>query len=321
MDRREVLLLDLSRLPDVEAGFIGKCITSKFLVAAKRRVPHASATHRLLIDECENSLSIETASPPDTARKFRLFFNGNLLRLGQLRAREDGETIFDAVMSNCTARCCLAPAGAGGRRILRRLAPTPWLNYAEEKPGSEKPAAIGSQRVIAKNRSSATSHARSESRGETDMRSSAFATAVINASMSAAGTSFASGGSIGHSSAPPDALLQPPSLIGINKTRNTSAASSTSRATSSATSSARQYARARARSHARTSTEASSSSKGESETFITDYQWLPAFYTLEEQKHRLTGEIMNLPARECLVKIDDDQPYRARTADLQPAFR
>jgi hypothetical protein len=44
-------------------------------------------------------------------------------------------------------------------------------------------------------------------------------------------------------------------------------------------------------------------------------------YTLEEQLHRLSGEIMTLAPRECLVKLPAQPPLRMRTPDLAPAWR
>jgi hypothetical protein len=65
-----------------------------------------------------------------------------------------------------------------------------------------------------------------------------------------------------------------------------------------------------------------SESDGISECFITTYQWMPsATYSLEEQLHRLAGELANLPRRACYVKVEDQRPFRTRTADLTPAFR
>jgi hypothetical protein len=44
-------------------------------------------------------------------------------------------------------------------------------------------------------------------------------------------------------------------------------------------------------------------------------------FSLNEQRDRLTGELMNLTPREVFVKMRGDRPFRARTADLPPAFR
>jgi hypothetical protein len=67
---------------------------------------------------------------------------------------------------------------------------------------------------------------------------------------------------------------------------------------------------------------AASRSRGESEVFVTQYQWLSTGpYTLQDQIHRLTGELMNLAPREVFLKIRGGKPVRTSTADLQPAFR
>jgi hypothetical protein len=65
-----------------------------------------------------------------------------------------------------------------------------------------------------------------------------------------------------------------------------------------------------------------SESAGEGEVFVTTYACLPtATYSLEEQLHRLAGELASLPRRQCFVKIENERPFRTRTADLTPAFR
>jgi hypothetical protein len=148
---------------------------------------------------------------------------------------------------------------------------------------------------------------------------------VRNISIESAGHgivgTFGSGDSTSFASTPPQGILEPPMPTGQNKGRNNSRALATSRAASRATSLSRHQMRARARTHAHASSDTSSQSEGEAEAYVTRYEWLPGFYTLEEQLHRLTGEILNQPPRECFVKIDESKPYRARTADLEPAFR
>ena len=62
--------------------------------------------------------------------------------------------------------------------------------------------------------------------------------------------------------------------------------------------------------------------EGESEALATMYESLPTqLFSLEEQLHRLTAELMSLPRREAFVRVESDAPFRARTADLTPAFR
>jgi hypothetical protein len=44
-------------------------------------------------------------------------------------------------------------------------------------------------------------------------------------------------------------------------------------------------------------------------------------YSLPDQLHRVTGELMNLAPREVFVKMRGAAPFRTRTADLPAPFR
>ena len=44
-------------------------------------------------------------------------------------------------------------------------------------------------------------------------------------------------------------------------------------------------------------------------------------FTLEEQLHKATALLMNLPRRECVIKLESQAPYLTRTPDLTPAFK
>ena len=44
-------------------------------------------------------------------------------------------------------------------------------------------------------------------------------------------------------------------------------------------------------------------------------------FTLEEQLHKATALLMNLPRRECVIKLESNAPYLTRTPDLTPAFK
>jgi hypothetical protein len=121
---------------------------------------------------------------------------------------------------------------------------------------------------------------------------------------------------------PPQQLLATPTPLSKTLGHNHSSNASTTRGLSSGMSTSRQYARGHARTNARASTEGVSTAKSESEAFVTRFQDLPTqMFSLEEQLHRLTGEIMTLPRRECFVKLEGQAPYRARTADVGPAFK
>ena len=104
----------------------------------------------------------------------------------------------------------------------------------------------------------------------------------------------------------------------MSSAQSIGASSGTSRATShiEMTSEGSTHAIGRGKSRGTSTTE------GFSEVFTTQYQWMELqMYSLEEQCYRLAGDLASLPRRECLVKIEDERPFRTRTADLTPAFR
>ena len=61
---------------------------------------------------------------------------------------------------------------------------------------------------------------------------------------------------------------------------------------------------------------------GESQSFITRYELLPSqYFSLDEIRHLLMAELMGLPRRHCVVKIDTAPAFRTRTVDLTPAYK
>jgi hypothetical protein len=65
-----------------------------------------------------------------------------------------------------------------------------------------------------------------------------------------------------------------------------------------------------------------STTTGDAETLASTFECLPTqTYSLEEQLHRIAGRLMQLPRREAIVKIEDQEPFYIRTEDLTPAFK
>ena len=61
--------------------------------------------------------------------------------------------------------------------------------------------------------------------------------------------------------------------------------------------------------------------QGRSETFVTDYQWLPQqTYSLQEQIARMQGELMSLQRQEVIIRVLGEAPLKLRTPELAPAF-
>jgi hypothetical protein len=322
MDERHIVLIDLSTLSDIDASFVGKCINSTYLTAAKRRVPHGSDCHRLVIDEAESMLCLETARLLDQTRKYNLLLCCNLQRLAQLRERDDGEFIFDAVMSNCAVKIVFAMPEVESARYCAELLFTGCIDLQEWKEASIRPVAVGNEKVIVRGKSRAAHEAHSRSHADIDSRSWARASAAMSASMVASGTATGVGSSLSFASTPPEPVFGSPIAVSRNDGRSTAANSSRSSARSDALSQSRQYARGHARADAHADMRGSSEASNETEAYITKYQELPTqMYSLEEQLHRVTGSVMTLPNRECFVKVDGHSPVRARTSDLAQAFR
>lgn len=139
--------------------------------------------------------------------------------------------------------------------------------------------------------------------------------------MAAWGSALSHGNSESFASTPPDLLLQTTELshnIGSNSARSHTASGGHSRAHSVA----HHFAHARGTAVVRARAHGASIAEGESEAFVTRYENLPsAMFTLEEQLHKATALLMNLPRRECVIKLESQAPYLTRTPDLTPAFK
>ncbi|MDO8598449.1 MAG: hypothetical protein Q7R45_17705, partial [Sulfuricaulis sp.] len=114
----------------------------------------------------------------------------------------------------------------------------------------------------------------------------------------------------------------PPSPLSQSAGRSRGNNVSSSAGRSSARSSARHNSHARGSSTVHASSRAVSVSEGESEAYLTRYEDRPTeFFSLEEQLHKVTAALINLPRRQYCAKIEDQAPYIARTPDLVPAFK
>lgn len=368
MDARSIILADFSSLNYSDAAFLGCILSSMFFSAARYRKPMACAPHKLILDEAESLLTVDVARMCDQSAKMGLTLLAAIQRLGQLRAR--GDFLADALMTNCAVKVCFGGLEPMSARYMAETFFTGFIDFADLKLGTERPVAIGSQKTIVTNHSTAHHLAEHEATGETESIAHGTARSRMVSVTEADGTSESEGtnmataqgamdaDSLGSASSSFDGLstsisfdpnsgglfMLPPvlgansgtsqgtgltSIASSSSGRSSSATSGSSRATTSSHTTAVTEAigttesevRGSATSRTRGTSRGVSTSDGESETFIAQYEWLPAFYSLEEQLHRLTGELIQLPRRECFVKIEDQRPFRTRTADLTPAFQ
>lgn len=328
MDGREIVLADLSALSYADAAFVGCLITSMFFAAARGRMPMRSARHRLVLDEAESLITTDVARMTDQCAKYGLNLTAAIQRLGQIRAK--GEFVCDALAVNCAVKVCFGGLEPASARYMAELLFSGFLDLAEWKPGSERPVAVGHDREIVRSSSRAEHEATHQTEAHTRSHSHGEATGTFETMSSSSGDFSGVGDSSGLVLTPPatlfgenapNASLIPVPLSqssGANESSGTSEQSGSSSGTSHISSES--YGEAHTTGHG--TSRGRSLTLGESEVFVSRYEWLPsAMYALEEQLHRLTGELMNLPRRECFVKIEDARPFRTRTADLTPAFK
>lgn len=328
MDGREIVLADLSALSYADAAFVGCLITSMFFAAARRRPPMRSARHRLVLDEAESLITTDVARMTDQCAKYGLNLTAAVQRLGQIRAK--GEFVCDALAVNCAVKVCFGGLEPASARYMAELLFSGFLDLAEWKPGSERPVAVGHERETVRSSSRAEHEATHETRAHTRSHSRGEATGTFETTSASSGDFSGTGNSSGLVLSPPAALFGEnapnasfiPVPLSQSRGANESSGASEQSASSSGTShvSSESYGEAHTSGHG--TSRGRSLTLGESEVFVSRYEWLPsAMYSLEEQLHRVTGELMNLPRRECFVKVEDERPFRTRTADLTPAFK
>jgi hypothetical protein len=319
MDGADIVLADFSSLTYADAALLGCLISSMYFAAARRRPPLQGPRHRLILDEAESLITLDVARMCDQSAKHGLLLTAAIQRLGQLRAR--GDFVADALLTNCALKICFGGLEHDSARYMAETLFPGHLNLAEWKPGSERPTAVGNDKVTLRNRSRSSHYAEHVGSAVSHVRSSGRMLSSSDASIAAWGSAFSQGSSASFASTPPDALLTTTPLS-QNAGSNSARSLSTSGGRSRARSIAQHAARATGTTIVRARAHGESLAEGEHEAMVTRYEELPsAMYTLEEQLHRATALLMNLPRRECVIKLEGQAPYLTRTPDLTPAFK
>jgi len=319
MDAGDIVLADFSSLTYSDAALLGCLINSMYFAAARRRPPMQCPRHRLILDEAESLITLDVARMCDQSAKQGLLLTAAIQRLGQLRAR--GDFVADALLTNCALKICFGGLEHESARYMAETLFAGHLNLAEWKPGSERPTAVGNDKVTLRNRSRASHHAEHRGSVVSDVRTSGRMKSASDASMAAWGSALSHGNSESFASTSPDLFSSTTPLsqnAGSNSARSHTASGGRTRAHSVAHHSAhaRGTAVVRARAHG------ASIAEGESEAFVTRYENLPsAMFSLEEQLHKATALLINLPRRECVIKLESSAPYLTRTPDLTPPFK
>jgi hypothetical protein len=328
MADRSIVLADLSALSYDDASFVGCLLNTMYFTAARQRAPMRSAPHRLVLDEAESLLVVSSARMCDQTAKYGLFLYAAVQRLGQLRAR--GDFLLDALLANCGLKITFGLDEHESARFLGELFYTGHIDLEAWVPSSSRPVAVGNEKRIVRSTSVAEHEATHEMASHTTSDAYGEATGTMSATSSATGEFSGTGESGGLVMSPPVQMLGPSapnaSLWQYPTSQSSGRNSSSGRSSMEATSSSENHSafamHGEAYTEARGKSRGTSVTHGESEVFTTVYEWMPSQrFSLEEQLHRLAGEIMTLPRRELILKADGDRPIRTRTADVLPEFR
>jgi hypothetical protein len=318
MDAGEVVLVDLSSLAYSDAAFDGTLVTSMFVAAARRRTPGQARPHRIIIDEAESMLTVETARATDQTAKWGLTFLNIIQRLGQLRQRDD--FIADALLVNSGF---IAVFGGLEPESAAYMAEHLWaahVNYQQWKSASVRPVAIGNRKVELYAQALARHHADQSATAVSHTHASASSRAVSHGTSAAWGSMIGSGETHGLSLMP-GGVIEPPTTLAHSQGQSASRNRSAIAASSHALVAARQHAQAHGESKSIGHADGWSQIIGRHEAYVTEYRDMPTImWSLEETRHKLAGELMALPRRECIVSIEHAAPVRLRTPDLEPAF-
>lgn len=322
LNRREVALLDLSGLEHKDRMLVGRSYFSVLYHAALERPPGQSAPACCIIDEVADFMTPDVARGFDRLRKRKIQLCVAAQRLGQLQDAETADcSVLNAILTNAQAKVIFGGLAPDDAELMARVLFHGFVDHAEYKPGTERPTPVANERVLLKTRSRTQHHAEHTGHAITDMRSQGRMSAATHASMSAWGSSFGDATSASFSGTPTAMPFTGPIPVSQQLGRSQQRSGTASGGRSAARSVAQHTQQGRATTTTRASADASSICAGETEAFITRYENLPTqLYSLPEQWERLIGELINLPRREVFVKIEDQRPYRARTATLTPAF-
>lgn len=312
MDGGDLVLADLSALAYQDAALVGTILSSMYVAAARRRPPLAGAAHRLIIDEAESLITVDTARGADQVAKNRLYLTLAVQRLGQLRAR--GDFIADALFVNCGVKICFGGLDPDSARFIAEMLFAGHIDLEEWKPQSARPTVVGLDKVIVRARARGTHHAEAHGQGEGRVHSSSRFAAATDTFMASWGSVLSGASSATMLATPADTLI----TTGITDARARSRSGGRTRGRAAGT----QSGEASVRSHTHMLARGEADNVSEAEAYVPRYHDLPTqLYSLEEQLARHGWELMALPRRHCVVRVESEPPIRTRTRDLAPAFR
>ena len=330
---REVVLLDLSGMEHKDAVLVGKAFLSLLYHEALQREPNREPHTHVMLDEAFDFMNADLARGFDRLRKRNVQLCIAIQRvLGQLKkgADDDAAATLSAVLSGTNTQLVGRLPEPDDTDLVANLLFRGFVDLAEWKQGSARPTAVGNKIEIVRSRSRAEHEAEHEAHSVTESHAVGEAVGTLTATGVSTGDFSASGDSAGLVMQAPAQLFGPsapgaqavPIPLTESSGNSRSSGSSEMSSTSTGTSHTSIQMHGRAETAGYGHSRGTSVTEGESETYVTQYESLPTqMFSLQEQLHRLAGEIQNLAHREFFVKVNNQRPVRTRTRDLEPAFK
>jgi hypothetical protein len=219
-------------------------------------------------------------------------------------------TILNAIITG-TNKVNFALPDHPDAAYMARVMFTGFIDYAEWKPGTERPVAVGNDMVLVRGFSEGEQESEHDMVAHTTMRHRGHAHGVTRMDGSASGTGGGTGQYSGQVLSAPVMLLSPnapnasmPQVI-LSENVGSSSMQSQFQQTNRVlgTSDVVIQGEGEADTVARGTSRGRTRTDSVTESFVTRYEWMPSqLYSSQEQMERLTGEIMNLDHREVFVK-------------------
>ncbi len=329
---REAAFLDLSGMEHKDAVLVGKAFLSLVYHEALQRDPNREPHTCAMLDEGFDYLSTDIARGFDRLRKRNVQLCIAIQRFSQMQRAgdDDAAAIMSAALSGTNTKMIFRLPEPDDADLMTNLLFRGFVNLEEWKEGSARPTAIGNTKEIVRSRSRAEHEAEHHTEAHTTSSTGGRADGTMTSTSSAIGSFDGVGDGAGMVMAPPAQLFGPnaPNASAIPYALSTSTNESKSHGESEQSGTSHGESHVDIEMHGEADTIGHGTSKGvsvtegESETFVTEYALLPTtMFSLQEQLHRLAGEIQNLAHRECFVKIQNQKPVRTRTRDLEPSFK
>lgn len=323
-EHREVALLDLSGLEHKESVIVGTAYFSLLFAETMQRPLDDVALANCTIDECNDYLTTDVARGLERLRKRGLFLDLACQHFAQfLDPNDPNASLLSAVLTCCRNMVAFGGLSPDDADLIVRLLFTGNIELDTVwKIGSKRAIAVASEKVTLHSEARARHHAEQRARAISDSHTASRVRAMADATSNGWASTLAIGRGLSTAALPDAGIFTPPTVMSNGNSRSINAGRSAIGARSCSQMLAEQDGRAHVESTSEGSADGASHALGSHDAYVTRYADLETeTYNLEEKIHAVTGLLINLPPRSCLVKVGSAPPVLSRTPDLSPNFR